>query len=109
MSENTVTPAKSTNTLALVGFILSLAGFVVGITAIPGIVLGHIGLSQIKKTGEEGHGLAVAALIMGYIQIGLAIIGIIVAVVVFAIWGASWMHNGGGGMYMDNALNALAG
>ena len=88
MSENSATPAKSTNTLALVGFILSLAGFVTGITAIPGIILGHIGLSQIKKTGEDGHGLAVAALIMGYIQVGLAILGIIVAIVVFAIWGA---------------------
>lgn len=89
--------------MALVGFILSLAGFVVGITAIPGIVLGHIGLSQIKKTGEDGHGLAVAALIMGYIQVGLAILGIIIAVVVIVAYGATWMNHNGS-MYFDNAL-----
>jgi hypothetical protein len=49
----TNTPAQATmstsplNIMALVGFILSLSGLVVGITVIPGIVLSHIGLSQI--------------------------------------------------------------
>ncbi|HYJ54744.1 MAG TPA: DUF4190 domain-containing protein, partial [Mycobacterium sp.] len=28
-----------------------------------GIIFGHISLSQIKRTGEEGHGLAVAGLV----------------------------------------------
>ena len=32
-----------------------------------GIVFGHISLSQIKKTGEEGRGLAVAGLVISYL------------------------------------------
>lgn len=112
MAKNVETPAvvipteaetKPTNTMALVGFILSLAGFVTGITAIPGIVLGHIGLHQIKRTGEAGHGLGVAALIIGYIQVGLwflaAVAGIIFLIIV-AIAAAN--HNGG--MYYNDMM-----
>ena len=32
-----------------------------------GIVFGHMSLSQIKRTGEEGHGLAVAGLVISYV------------------------------------------
>jgi peptidyl-prolyl cis-trans isomerase B (cyclophilin B) len=32
-----------------------------------GIVFGHISLSQIKRSGEEGHGLAVAGLVISYV------------------------------------------
>ena len=32
-----------------------------------GIIFGHISLSQIKRTGEEGHGLAVAGLVISYL------------------------------------------
>ena len=39
------------------------------------IITGHIALSQIKKTGEQGRGLAIAGLIIGYIGL---VVGIIV-------------------------------
>ena len=32
-----------------------------------GIIFGHISLSQIKRTGEDGHGLAVAGLVISYL------------------------------------------
>ena len=32
-----------------------------------GIIFGHISLSQIKRTGEEGHGLAMAGLVISYL------------------------------------------
>ena len=38
-----------------------------------GIVFGHISLSQIKRTGEEGRGLAIAGLVIGYLVDALAI------------------------------------
>jgi peptidyl-prolyl cis-trans isomerase B (cyclophilin B) len=78
----TNTPANATmsnaplNTMALVGFILSLCGLISGITAIPGIVLSHIGLSQIKRTGESGRGFAVAGLIVGYCLVGLSVLAV---------------------------------
>jgi hypothetical protein len=82
----TNTPATATistaplNTMALVGFILSLSGVATGITLIPGIVLSHIGMSQIKRTGESGRGFALAGLIVGYCLLGLSVLAVIVVV-----------------------------
>lgn len=61
-------PAKW-NVLAIVSFILSIVGI-----SLVGIILGHISLSQIKKTGEQGHGFAIAGLILGYLGILAGII-----------------------------------
>lgn len=86
----TNTPAQPTistaplNTMALVGFILSLCGLVSGITAIPGVVLSHIGLSQIQRTGESGRGFAVTGLVVGYCLIGLSVLAGVL-IVLFAI------------------------
>ncbi|WES64075.1 DUF4190 domain-containing protein [Microbacter sp. GSS18] len=39
-----------------------------------GLIFGYIALSQIKKTGERGRGLALASVILGWIAIGFAVI-----------------------------------
>lgn len=67
-------PAEKWNVLSIVAFVLSIVGF-----NIVAIILGFIGLSQVKKTGERGRGLALAAVIIGFASI---VIGIIVAIVV---------------------------
>jgi peptidyl-prolyl cis-trans isomerase B (cyclophilin B) len=88
----TNTPAKANisnaplNTMALVGFILSLSGVATGITLIPGIVLSHIGMSQIKRTGESGRGFALAGLIVGYCLLGLSVLAIIVVVILAVVF-----------------------
>lgn len=74
------------NIMALVGFILSLSSVAVGITLIPGIVLSHIGFSQIKRTGESGRGFALAGLIVGYCLLGLSLLAIIMIVVLFLLF-----------------------
>lgn len=99
-----IAPAQQTaklNTMALVGFILSVSAFFFGITAIPGVVLGHIGLSQIKKTGEQGRGLGIAALAVGYAMIGLTIIGIVIAVIMIVVLGA--VSGSAGGDIFENS------
>ena len=57
--------SKKTNVCALVGFILSLVGFVLGIYVSPlivaGFILSIIGLTQYKKTGV-GKGFAIAGI-----------------------------------------------
>lgn len=90
--------ATKLNNMALIGFILSVSAVFVGITAIPGVVLGHIGFSQIKKTGEQGKGLGIAALAVGYAMIGFTVIGIIIAVIMIVVFGT---------VYGDGALNML--
>ena len=50
-----------TNTLAILAIALALP------VSLAGIICGHIALSQIKRTGEAGHGLALAGLVIGYV------------------------------------------
>ncbi|BDI23831.1 DUF4190 domain-containing protein [Herbiconiux sp. L3-i23] len=63
------------NVLSIVAFVLSLLGFTV-----VAIILGHIGLSQIKKTGQQGRGFGIAALIIGYVTLVLGIIAVAIIV-----------------------------
>ena len=56
------------NVMAIVGFILAFFISVVG------VILGFVALSQIKRTGEQGRGLAIAATIIGFVEIAIGII-----------------------------------
>lgn len=53
-------PVPPTNVLAIVALI---ASFVVPLA---GVICGHIALAQVKRTGENGHGLALGGVIVGY-------------------------------------------
>ena len=64
-----------TNSLAIVSLVLAL---LFPIAAIP---TGHIARSQIRRTGEQGNGLALAGLIVGYIGVAIQV-GLIVVLVV---------------------------
>ncbi len=75
-----VQPAPPTNILAIIALVASCIGFTV-----PGIVLGHVALYQIRRTGEAGHSLAVAALIVGYILFGLSIL-IVIGYIIFIVF-----------------------
>ena len=73
---STPAPAAPNEPLAVWSLVLSLlaiCGFCctpVGITAIGGVVCGHLALSRIKANPQlQGHGLAVAGLIIGYCAI----------------------------------------
>ena len=46
-----------------------LAIITVWFTVILGLIFGHIALSQIKKTGERGRGLALTAVIVGWLAV----------------------------------------
>jgi hypothetical protein len=70
------TPQRPTNVLAIISLIASCVGFTV-----PGIIMGHIALHQIKRTGEGGHGLALAGVIVGYALLAVAIILIVIYVI----------------------------
>lgn len=65
---------RPTNVLAIISLV---AAFVFPLA---GIITGHIALSQIKKTGENGRGLALAGTVLGYVFTILYIIIIIASV-----------------------------
>jgi len=50
-------------------------------TGIPAIILGHMARRQIRQTGEQGAGMAMAGLVLGYIGVALAVIALILIVV----------------------------
>jgi sorbitol-specific phosphotransferase system component IIC len=74
-------PTKK-NTIALVGFILSLVGLLFyGLPAIPGLICSIVGVAQSKKCiGKPWRGLAISGIVIGIIVI--LIYGIIIAVAI---------------------------
>ncbi len=96
---------RTTNTLAIISFICGLLGLVgsipsVGVLNIVAIVMGHMARSQIRQNlNEDGAGMALAGLIMGYI--GLLIVPLVVLAIVVIVMILLY------GMSFDAAVNEL--
>jgi hypothetical protein len=59
-----------TNGMAIASLVLAIAGLpFCGIPSIAAVVFGHIGLYQINRSegAEQGKGLAIAGLVVGYL------------------------------------------
>lgn len=80
MSSAPVTNQK-TNGLSIAALVLGIVG-----VSIVAIILGHVSLSQIKRTGEQGRGMALAGVILGYI--GFA--GTLLWIIIFAVAAANY-------------------
>lgn len=84
-----------TNGLAITSLVSAIAAFVVlpFIASIVAVITGHIALKQLRTSGEGGRGLALWGTIIGWVGIGLAVIGIILFVIwmvtIFSIAGSS--------------------
>ncbi|KUI31298.1 cyclophilin [Mycobacterium sp. IS-1742] len=64
---------RTTNSWAVAALVCAL------LVAPLGIVFGHLSLSQIKRTGEDGRGLALAGLIIGYLMTALTVIVVVLS------------------------------
>jgi hypothetical protein len=71
------TEIPKTNTLSIVAL---LAGFMVPIA---GIILGYVSLAQIKRTHEQGRGLALTGMIVGYVASAFFVLFFIVWLTMF--------------------------
>ena len=70
----TVAPAAKANGLAVASLVFGFAQFMVGpVATVPAIVFGHMARNQIKQTGEQGAGLALAGLVLGWGAVALGI------------------------------------
>lgn len=74
-------PPRQTNALAIAALVCAF------VFAPLGIVFGHLSLSQIKKSGEEGRGLAIAGLVIGYLVTILTVLIVVVSVIFLAAVG----------------------
>ena len=74
--------------IPFIGVIFSVIAMFLWIAPVLAVIFGHIGLGQIKRTGEEGRGQAIAGLIIGYVTIAL---GLIMAIVMIGILGIGFL------------------
>lgn len=56
-------PGTRTNGLAVAAFVMSLVGF-----SFIAAIMGHVAMGQIKRNGEGGNGLAIAAVVIGWLS-----------------------------------------
>ncbi len=70
-----------TNSLAITSLICGIAQFMFGpLATIPAVVCGHMARHQIRRTGEQGAGMALAGLILGWIGVGFTALVVIAAI-----------------------------
>lgn len=73
-STPTGAPVAKWNVLSIVSLVTSILWL-----SLVGIITGHIALSQIKRTGEQGRVLAIIGLVVGY----LGLIGFFIVIAGF--------------------------
>lgn len=76
---------QRTNGYAVASLVCGITGTFLVVPAVPAIVLGHVARRQIRRTGEQGDGMAVTGLVLGYLVTSAALVvavlvGVIVAV-----------------------------
>jgi hypothetical protein len=78
-----VAAQKRTNPMAIASMTTSIVGlpllmcYGLGLpVSIVGAILGHIAKRQIRERDEQGDGMALAGIIMGWIGTGLAVLGV---------------------------------
>jgi hypothetical protein len=87
-------PQATTNGMAIGSFVCGIGQVVGGpFAGIAAVVLGHQARRRIRETGEQGDGLAVAGLVLGYIGLGV----VLVAIVAILLLGVAVTHGGGSG------------
>lgn len=79
-------PVARTNGMAIASLVL---GLMLGLGAILAIPFGHVARRQIRRTGEQGAGMALAGLILGYLSLAAAVVGVVFVVVVIGAFRSS--------------------
>ena len=73
---NTTAVFNDSNGTAIAAFLMALLSLFLPILVLPAIICGHIGLNHSRRTmGHTGQGLAVAALVIGYLIVAFWLIG----------------------------------
>jgi phosphate/sulfate permease len=90
-------PASPSTTQTNVLAVGALVSGIVAWIAVPfaaglvAVVLGHLARGQIRRSGEDGDAMAIGGLVLGYANIVMSIVSVIVFILVFA--GMIWFTN----------------
>ncbi|MHA3684315.1 DUF4190 domain-containing protein [Leucobacter sp. HY1908] len=91
------TTLGATNTFAFLAIIFAF------VVPLAGIIFGHMGLSQIKRNGDAGRGIALTGLIISYAAfVSLLLFFLFYALVIFAFIGAV---GSAGGAFTDLTMS----
>jgi uncharacterized membrane protein len=78
-----VAPRQRTNPLAIAALACALGQpFTLMLSTIPAVVLGHVARNQIRRTGDDGRGLALAGLVLGWAGVVVILLFLVAAVFV---------------------------
>ena len=70
---------RRTNPWAIAALVCGILAFCgLGPIGIAAIILGHKARGQIRRTGENGYGLAKAGLVLGYLVLALSVFALLV-------------------------------
>jgi hypothetical protein len=83
------------NTLAVVSLVAGIASyvFVPVVGAVVAVITGHMARSQIRTTREQGGGLALAGLILGYAHLVIVVLVVgLILLVLLGVFGFFAIH-----------------
>ncbi|MFJ6652546.1 DUF4190 domain-containing protein [Microbacterium sp. NPDC091313] len=75
----------TTNSLAVVALVAGIANYILlfGVGAVVAVITGHIALKQLRTSGENGRGMALTGVILGWVGVGLTLLGVVFLIVWF--------------------------
>lgn len=76
-----------TNGMAIAGLVVAIHGFGLPGLGLVGAILGHVARAQIRTSGEDGDGLAIGAIAVGWISTALylALFAVFVAAILVSV------------------------
>lgn len=77
-------PGTAKNWMGITALVLSLASLITGITAIGGIIFGHMSIAAAKRGEADNGGMGRAGMIIGYIFV---VLGILLTIGMFWLFG----------------------
>ncbi|KRE86909.1 hypothetical protein ASG75_01705 [Rhodanobacter sp. Soil772] len=91
-------PGTSTSSLAVVSLVFGILAWCVlpFVGAIVAIICGHLARSEIRRSPPdartEGDGMAVAGLVLGYVQLllGVLVVFVLIAALIFGFAFSNW-------------------
>jgi hypothetical protein len=72
--------AKATNGMAIASMVLGIL-WIYWIGSILALVFGYVALSQIKKRNENGRGMAITGVVLGWVGVGILLLIFVIALV----------------------------
>jgi hypothetical protein len=79
-----VSHTRRTNSFAIAALVCGIVQFCFPPACFVAIVVGHKARRQIRRTGEDGYGLATAGLILGYCSLTLGLLALVIGLVMNA-------------------------